>query len=228
GGLRARRWTAPRDRQPAAIRRRAQGDHQERRLEPGASRRPRQHHRADPQRRCHKHRRGRRYEEPRAGRPDRLPDARRRSDEGAVPQYLAQAPAVRVFCMTRQYLAFDLGAESGRAIAAKLGENGALTMREVCRFANEPLREQGALRWDALRLWGDITRTLDRAGQMRFDSVGVDAWGVDYALLDERGTLLENPYHYRDLRNEGMMEEVFARIGRDRIYGITGIQFLQI
>jgi rhamnulokinase len=130
--------------------------------------------------------------------------------------------------VTRQYLAFDLGAESGRAIAVTLGENGALAVREVCRFANEPLREHGALRWDALRLWGDITRTLDRTGQMRFDSVGVDAWGVDYALLDERGTLLENPYHYRDLRNEGMMEEVFARVSRDRIYGITGIQFLQI
>jgi len=130
--------------------------------------------------------------------------------------------------VTRQYLAFDLGAESGRGIAAKLDDNGALAVREVCRFANEPLREQGALRWDALRLWGDITRTLDRVGQTRFDSIGVDAWGVDYALLDERGTLLENPYHYRDLRNEGMMEEVFARVSRDRIYGITGIQFLQI
>jgi rhamnulokinase len=130
--------------------------------------------------------------------------------------------------VTRQYLAFDLGAESGRAIAARLVENGTLAVREVCRFANEPLRENGALRWDALRLWGDITRTLEHLGQTRFDSVGVDAWGVDFALLDERGTLLENPYHYRDSRNEGMMDEVFARVSRDRIYSVTGIQFLQI
>ena len=130
--------------------------------------------------------------------------------------------------MTGQYLAFDLGAESGRAIAARLVENGTLAVREVCRFSNEPLRENGALRWDALRLWGDITRTLEHPNQMRFDSVGVDAWGVDYALLDERGTLMENPYHYRDPRNEGMMEEVLARVSRERIYSVTGIQFLQI
>jgi rhamnulokinase len=116
------------------------------------------------------------------------------------------------------YLAFDLGAESGRAVA----------VREVCRFANEPVRENGTLRWDVLRLWLEITRALDRAGDTRFDSVAVDGWGVDYALLGERGNLLENPYHYRDRRNEGMMTEVFERVGRERIYAITGIQFLQI
>src|SRR5262249_48430219 len=146
----------------------------------------------------------------------------------AQPSRLGTTRLPSYVWVTRPSLAFDLGAESGRAIAAKLSENRTLTVREVCRFANEPLREPGALRWDALRLWGDITRTLDRAGQMRFDSVGVDAWGVDYALLDERGTLLENPYHYRDARNDGMMDEVFARVSRERIYDITGIQFLQI
>jgi len=59
-------------------------------------------------------------------------------------------------------------------------------------------------------------------------SVGVDGWGVDYALIGERGNLLENPYHYRDVRNEGMMEAVFERVGREKIYAVTGIQFLQI
>jgi len=125
------------------------------------------------------------------------------------------------------YLAFDLGAESGRAIAARL-HDGALTVREVCRFANEPVRQNGALHWDVLRLWLEMTRALNDARDTRFDSVAVDGWGVDYALIGERGTLLENPYHYRDLRNQGMMTQVFERVGRERIYAITGIQFLQI
>jgi len=125
------------------------------------------------------------------------------------------------------YLAFDLGAESGRAIAGRL-RDGALTVREACRFANEPVRQNGALHWDVLRLWLEMTRALNDARGARFDSIAVDAWGVDYALLGERGTLLENPYHYRDLRNDGMMSEVFERVGRERIYAVTGIQFLQI
>ena len=129
--------------------------------------------------------------------------------------------------MTRQYLAFDLGAESGRAIAARL-DGGELTVREVCRFANEPVRQNGALHWDVLRLWLEMTRTLTAAGGTRFDSVAVDGWGVDYALIGEGGNLLENPYHYRDLRNEGMMAQVFERVHAERIYAVTGIQFLQI
>ena len=125
------------------------------------------------------------------------------------------------------YLAFDLGAESGRAIAARL-DGGALTVREVCRFANEPVRQNGALHWDVLRLWLEMTRALHDARDTRFDSVAVDGWGVDYALIGERGNLLENPYHYRDPRNEGIMPQVFERVSRERIYAITGIQFLQI
>ena len=125
------------------------------------------------------------------------------------------------------FLAFDLGAESGRAMAARL-QGDALTMREVYRFANEPVRQNGALHWDVLRLWLEMTRALDVARGTRFTSVAVDGWGVDYALIGERGTLLENPYHYRDERNEGMMAQVFERASRERIYAVTGIQFLQI
>ena len=129
--------------------------------------------------------------------------------------------------MSGRYLAFDLGAESGRAIAGEL-EAGVLAVREVFRFANEPVRQGGSLCWDVLRLWHDIQRSLDRASDCRFDSVALDGWGVDYALIGERGNLLENPYHYRDLRNEGIMEEVFERVSRERIYDVTGIQFLRI
>lgn len=129
--------------------------------------------------------------------------------------------------MTRHFLAFDLGAESGRAILGRL-RAGVLELTERLRFPNEPLHEEGSLRWNAGQIWTDIRRGLESVSDIRLESIGIDAWGVDYALLDERGALLGNPYHYRDARNAGAMAEVAARIGRDEIYRITGIQFMPI
>jgi rhamnulokinase len=68
--------------------------------------------------------------------------------------------------------------------------------------------------------------SLDRLPVSAMDSIGVDTWGVDYALLDQRGALIENPYHYRDSRTDGIMDEVFERVPREEIYNATGIQFL--
>jgi rhamnulokinase len=73
-----------------------------------------------------------------------------------------------------------------------------------------------------------MEQALAAAADARLTSVGIDGWGVDYALLDQRGELLESPYHYRDARNEGVMEAVFERVSRERIFAVTGIQFLQI
>ena len=129
--------------------------------------------------------------------------------------------------MRDAFLAFDLGAESGRAIVGHL-RGGALALDEIRRFPNGPIRQNGSLYWDVLRLWSEITQALHAASDLRLASVGVDGWGVDYALIGERGNLLENPYHYRDVRNEGMMDAVFERVSRERIYAVTGIQFLQI
>jgi rhamnulokinase len=125
------------------------------------------------------------------------------------------------------YLAFDLGAESGRAMLGTL-RGGTLDLREIRRFPNEPVRQNGSLYWDVLRLWYEMTQALESAAGTRLTSLGVDGWGVDYALIGERGNLVENPYHYRDARNEGMMEAVFERVSREKIYAVTGIQFLQI
>jgi len=125
------------------------------------------------------------------------------------------------------YLAFDLGAESGRAIVGRLA-GGALALDEIRRFPNQPIRQNGSLYWDILRLWSEMRQALEDASDVALASVGVDGWGVDYALIGERGNLLENPYHYRDVRNEGMMESVFEHVSRERIYSVTGIQFLQI
>jgi rhamnulokinase len=125
------------------------------------------------------------------------------------------------------YLAFDLGAESGRAMAGCL-RSGVLDLREIYRFPNEPLREGASLRWDLPGLWREIQRGLAAvsAHTGRIASIGVDTWGCDYGLLDEDGELVSNPYHYRDARTDGVMDRVFGRVARSRIYDITGIQFL--
>jgi rhamnulokinase len=127
--------------------------------------------------------------------------------------------------MSAHFLAIDLGAESGRAMLGRL-HAGALSLNEVCRFPNEPVRHHHSLQWDILRLWLEIRRGLDRASDTPLESLGIDTWGCDYALLGEHGDLLENPYHYRDARTDGIMEAVWQRVSREQIYAVTGIQFL--
>jgi rhamnulokinase len=127
----------------------------------------------------------------------------------------------------RDFLAVDLGAESGRAMLGRFCA-GVLDLSEVHRFPNEPHRADGALRWNADRLWREIRHALDIMSGPALDAVGVDAWGVDYALLGDDGALLEDPYHYRDPRTAGEMERLFSVVSRDRIYATTGIQCLPI
>ncbi len=125
------------------------------------------------------------------------------------------------------YLALDFGAESGRAVLAHL-QSGILTIKEIHRFANEPVEYGGSFHWDVARLWFEVRKALTHLEDVQLAGIGVDAWGVDYALLGERGELLQNPYHYRDRRTEGMMEEVFRKVSREEIYRTTGIQFMPI
>ncbi len=125
------------------------------------------------------------------------------------------------------YCAIDLGAESGRVVLGRL-EGGTLTTREIRRFPNEPVRCGNSLHWDVARLWREICRGLTDIGEPALDGIGVDAWGVDYALLGERGELLQNPYHYRDSRTQGVMDEVLRKISKEEIYRLTGIQFMPI
>ena len=127
--------------------------------------------------------------------------------------------------MTNRFLAFDLGAESGRAILGQL-TGGVLDLTELCRFPNEPVRYAGQLHWDVSRLWLEMQRGLDRVSGPSLDSVAVDTWGCDYALLGERGTLLENPFSYRDARTDGVMQAINDRLGARTVYEATGIQFL--
>lgn len=127
-------------------------------------------------------------------------------------------------------LAFDLGASSGRAILGRLAV-GKLTLDEVHRFPNDGVRYNGELHWDMPRLWQEIQNGLHLAAarcREGLGSIGVDTWGVDYALLGESGILLENPYHYRDQRTKGMVEKACAAVGADRIYDATGTQFMAL
>jgi rhamnulokinase len=127
----------------------------------------------------------------------------------------------------KPFLAFDFGAESGRAVLGYL-HSGVLNIREIHRFPNEPVKCAGSLRWDVLQLWLEVQKALASVEEEGLSSIGVDSWGVDYALLGEKGELLENPYHYRDRRTEGVMEEVFRLVLREEIYAATGIQFMPI
>lgn len=127
----------------------------------------------------------------------------------------------------KSYLAIDLGAESGRAVLGHL-RSGILTTEEVHRFANKPLECGDSLHWDVARLWSEVQKALAHLEAAELEGIGVDAWGVDYALLGERGQLLQNPYHYRDRRTAGVMEEVLRKVSREEIYRATGIQFMSI
>ncbi len=127
------------------------------------------------------------------------------------------------------YLALDLGAESGRAMAATL-ENDRLTLNEVHRFGNGPVRLPDGLHWDVLRLWSEIQAGIAAAIKSGANPVGIglDTWGVDFALLDRNGALLGTPFHYRDHRTDGVMEKAFESVPRAEIFAQTGIQFMQL
>jgi rhamnulokinase len=126
------------------------------------------------------------------------------------------------------YLAFDFGAESGRAILGRF-HSERLFIEEIGRFRNEPVIHDGGLHWDVPRLWLElktILRSVGSHGVNRLDGMGVDTWGVDYALLGENGALLENPFHYRDARTAGVMERALKILTPKMVYDTTGIQFL--
>jgi len=130
----------------------------------------------------------------------------------------------------KRYLAFDLGAESGRAMLGSIGD-GRLELEELHRFLNIPVRLPTGLYWDTFRLWHEIQQGMRIAGRERklsLDGVAIDTWGVDFALLGADGALVDNPRHYRDSRNNGMVERLCAAVPRPEIFAHTGIQFMQL
>ena len=131
--------------------------------------------------------------------------------------------------MQQNYLAIDLGAESGRTILGTL-EDEKLDLTETHRFPNGPVRLPDGLHWDVLRLWAEIKTgiTATVKSGVELSSLGVDTWAVDFALLDKNGDLLGNPFHYRDARTDGMMDQAFRHMPKEELFANTGIQFMQL
>ncbi|MBU0754314.1 MAG: rhamnulokinase, partial [Planctomycetes bacterium] len=132
--------------------------------------------------------------------------------------------------MDSSFLAFDLGAASGRTLHGRL-KQGRLEVREIHRFSNEMLEIDGHLRWHAPRLFEEMKNGLSRAVREmpgEFNGLAVDTWGLDFGLLDPEGDLLNLPVTYRDARTDGMMERFFEVIPREQVYASTGIQFMPI
>ena len=129
------------------------------------------------------------------------------------------------------YIAFDLGAESGRAMLATL-ENDRLELFEAHRFLNIPQPLPSGLHWNTQGLWGSLVEGLKKCGQLAAErgvklvSLGVDTWGVDYALIGKSGQLLGLPYAYRDPRNMPAFKRAIKKLGEKKIYDATGIQFM--
>jgi rhamnulokinase len=127
----------------------------------------------------------------------------------------------------RKILAFDLGAESGRGILG-LFDGNTIQLDVIHRFPNGPVRTLDTLHWDVLRLHAEMLSAMRMcAAKGGVDSVGIDTWGVDFALLGRDGSLLGNPRHYRDPHTEGVMESAFDSVSRAEMFAATGIQFMR-
>ncbi len=125
-------------------------------------------------------------------------------------------------------LAIDFGASSGRAMLG-ISHGFDIELKEIHRFSNDPVIVNGTMYWDVLRLFHEIKQSLLKAKKEGgVESIAIDTWGVDFGFINKNGTLIGNPVHYRDKRTVGMMEKVFDVVEADRLYHITGNQFMEI
>lgn len=123
-------------------------------------------------------------------------------------------------------LALDLGAESGRGVVGTLSDDGRLSLEEIHRFPNGPIRMGSTQYWDLPRLTAELETAITKAGEVQ--SLGVDTWGVDFGLIGSKGELVGLPVHYRDARTNGFIEKVFAKLPQSEIFAKTGIQTMQL
>lgn len=135
--------------------------------------------------------------------------------------------------MPHAYVAFDLGAESGRAMLAIL-DGQTLQLEEAHRFANVPQRLPSGYHWSLTEIWRNLIEGLRKCGELakqrgvELTSLGVDTWGVDFGLIGKSGQLLGLPFVYRDPRHARAYEKTLQNVGRDVIYNVTGIQFMPL
>ncbi len=129
---------------------------------------------------------------------------------------------------TKKYVAIDLGAESGRGILGEwTGEK--ILIKELYRFPTYNVSLHSHLYWDVLAIFSEIKKILALAKKEgQISGLGVTTWGVDYGLIGEGDLLLSNPFHYRDKRTDGIPEEVFGIVPKEKIFEETGIQFMPL
>jgi len=125
------------------------------------------------------------------------------------------------------HIAFDLGAESGRCLLGKV-KDGCLSVREISRFPNKMILVSGHLHWNVFELFEQMTKGMASCQGEGVESVGVDTWGVDFALLDRQGNVLGLPFSYRDHRTDGAVESFLTKIPCERLHSLTGLQILWV
>ncbi len=127
----------------------------------------------------------------------------------------------------KHFLAVDLGATSGRTILGTVA-GGKLEMKELTRFPNQILQVHNHFHWNILSLFENIKAGLAAARQegVEITSIGIDTWGVDFALIGKDGSLMGAPYAYRDPHTAGMPEKFFEIVSREKVYDLTGIQVM--
>ena len=125
------------------------------------------------------------------------------------------------------FLAFDCGATSGRAILASF-DMDSFSMKEIYRFPSEMIRENGRMYWNVLAIRDHFITCLKQLGEngVRLDSIGIDTWGVDFGCIGADGSLLGSPRCYRDPYTVGIPEKVYEKVQRDELYARTGIQIM--
>lgn len=126
------------------------------------------------------------------------------------------------------YLAVDLGAGSGRVLAGEF-DGARIELHELNRFENTPVQLPSGWHWNITALYQSILEGLKKAANIygnQVISIGIDTWGVDYALFDKDGRMLGLPFQYRDSRTDGMMDVAYKKVPKQEIYNATGIQFM--
>lgn len=129
----------------------------------------------------------------------------------------------------KNFLAFDFGAESGRAILGSLSDKK-IRLEEIHRFSNHQIKLFGHIHWDILMLFNELKKGLNASVERKGEGlmgIGVDTWGVDFGLVGRDNQLLGFPFGYRDPRTNDIMEKAFKLMPREEFYSITGIQFMQ-
>ncbi len=127
----------------------------------------------------------------------------------------------------RKFLAIDIGATSGRGILGVL-DGGKLTTEEIARFPNRIIKEGGHWMWDMQALYEAVIAALKTVAERKIEieSIGIDTWGVDFALFGKDWKLMRNPYCYRDPYTAGEPERFFRQVPAEKVYDITGIQVM--